>query len=143
MAKLFTKLIERHKSKQYNKPKYPIKKLYVGNIVRLKRRVFVQIGVHDNYYKRVKDFAIFYKVNDDEFIHIKSGQKLTVIDRAIVGDYCVERTRPYFEEYVAYIREVGQTKNTKMSKHFLDLLETAENVELVGGPIPKHELFGA
>ena len=148
MAKLFAQLIEKHKEKEYDKPKYPIKKLYVGAIVKLTKKEPYWFGVfgfggYQHHSDRCKDFAIFYKVNDNEFIHIKSGQKLSILDRAIVGDYCVKGPKPYFETYVDKIREDGYTKNTKLSKKYIDELETAQNMEWAQGPVPMHNLFGA
>lgn len=148
MAKLFTQLMEKHNEKKYDKPKYPIKKLYVGAIVKLTKKepywsVVFGFGGYQHHFERCKDFAIFYKVNDNEYVHIKSGQKLSIIDRAIVGDYCVKGPKSYFETYVAQIREEGQTKNTKLSKCYIDGLETAQNEEWANGPIPMHNLFGA
>ena len=143
MDKLFAKLIEKHKEKEYDKPKYPIKKLYVGSIVKCEGRKFVGFGIWNNYYNRCKDFAIFYKINDKDYVHIKSGQKLKILDEAIVGDYCVKGPKSYFETYVAQIREDGQTQNTKLSKKYLDELETAQNMEWAYGPILMHNLFGA
>ena len=143
MTKLFSKLIAKHKEKEYNKPNYPIRKLYVGAIVKLVNRKPVGFGIYDNYYDRVKDFAIFYKVKDYEYIHIKSGQKLTIIDRAIVGDYCIAGAQSFVETYPAQMREVGDTEKTKYSQSFIDQLETAQNIELAHGPIQDHKIFGA
>ncbi len=58
MTKLFSKLIEKHKEKQYDKPKYPIKKLYIGSIGKITKREYVGLLMFDNHYERVKDFAI-------------------------------------------------------------------------------------
>ena len=143
MAKLFAQLIEKHKEKEYEKPKYPIRKLYVGAIVKLTKREHVGFGTWYDYFNRCKDFAIFYKVNDNEYVHIKSGQKLSVMDRAIVGDYCLKKPFSFAEQYAVQMREDGYTKNTKLSKKYIDELETAQNMEWAHGPIPMHNLFGA
>ena len=120
----------------------------MGAIVELTKKEPYWFGVfgfggYSNHFKRCKDFAIFYKVNDKEFVHIKSGQKLTLLDMAIVGDYCIKKPFAFAEQYVVQMREDGYTKNTKLSKKYLDELETAQNVEWAQGPIPMHNLFGA
>ena len=142
MATLITKITEKLKDIEYKKPKYKIKNLYIASIVKLSKREFVTFGVNDNYYKKVKDFALFYKVGYDKYIHIKSGQKLSVIDSAIVGDYCVVNERLFLEEFAAEIREAGFSEKTKFSKHAIDILESDANKDIVNGPIPKHKLFG-
>ena len=143
MTKLFTQIIERHKEKQYDKPKYSIKKLYVGAIVKLTNREHIGFGIWNDYFVRCKDFAIFYKVDDNEYVHIKSGQKLTLLDRAIVGDYCIKKPFVFAEQYVVQMREDGYTKNTKLSKKYIEELETAQNMEWAHGPVLMHNLFGA
>lgn len=148
MTYLLQRLRERHEEKEYEKPKYAIKKLYVGAIVKLTKKEPYWFGVfgfggYQHYFGRCKDFAIFYKVNDNEYIHIKSGKKLTILDRAIVGDYCIKKPLSFFETYVAQLREDGYTNKTKLSKKYIDELETAQNLEWAQGPIPMHNLFGA
>ena len=143
MTKLFSKLIEKHKEKQYDKPKYLIKKLYIGAIGKITKREYVGLLMFDNHYERVKDFAIFYKLNDYDYIHIKSGQKLTVIDRAIIGDYCILDPMRFEETYPTQMRKLGYTMSTKFSKHEIEGLETAQNIEWAHGPIKPHEIFGA
>jgi len=148
MANMIQRLFERHKEKQYDKPKYTIKKLYVGSIVKLTKKEPYWFGIfgfggYQHYFERCKDFAIFYKVNGNEYIHIKSGQKLTLPERAIVGDYCIKKPFSFAEQYVVQMREDGYTNNTKLSKKYIDELETAQNVEWAKGPIPMHNLFGA
>ena len=146
MANLLQRLRERHEQKEYDKPKYSIKRLYVGEISKLKRKepYFVfGFGGYEYHTKSIKAFGIFYKIGENKYIHIKSGQKLTIPENAIVGDYCVRNAKSFFETYVAQIREDGYTKNTKLSKKYLDELETDQNVEWAEGPIPVHNLFGA
>ncbi|MFQ6752481.1 MAG: hypothetical protein ACLRFL_02845 [Clostridia bacterium] len=143
MTKLFSKLIEKHKEKEYNKPKYPIKKLYIGAIGKITKREYVGLLMFDNHYERVKDFAIFYKLNEYDYIHIKSGQKLTIIDRATIGDYCIVGLKSFAKAYPIQMREAGDTEKTKYSKAFIDQLETAQNIEWAHGPIKEHNLFGA
>ena len=143
MSNLFTQIIEKYKEKEYDKPRYLIKKLYIGSIVKCKDRHHIGFGFWNNYYNRVKDFAVFYKINDKEYVHIKSGQKLRILDEAIVGDYCIKSVKYYSEIYVVQMREDGHTKNTRLSKKFLEELETAQNMELAQGPVPMHNLFGA
>ena len=143
MNKMFQQLIKGHQEKKYNKPKYKIENLYVGSIVKLTKRDYISFGVWENYYDRCKDYAIFYSLDGYDFIHIKSGQKLTVLDYAIVGDYAVKKPISFYETHVAQLREFGDTEKTKLSKKFLDELETAQNQEWAKGPIPEHKLFGA
>lgn len=143
MTKLLQQLIEDLKEEKYLKPKYKIKDLYVGEIVKCKDRKHIYLGVWDNYYEPCKDFAIFYKVKEKTYVHIKSGQKLTLLDEAIVGDYCIRDIKPFLETYPDKIRELGYTEKTKLSKCFIDELETAQNIEWAHGPIPNHKLFGA
>ena len=137
MARLLSKIMDKYEKT------YSIKKLYVGSIVKCKNRVHIGFGFWNNYYTRVKDFAVFCKVNDKEYIHVKSGQKLKILDEAIVGDYCIKSVKPYCEIYAVQMREYGHTMHTRLPKKFLEELETAQNMELVNGPVPMHNLFGA
>ena len=90
----------------------------------------------------IKPYAIFLKVSRDEFIHIKSGQKLKSLGYNVVGDYAVRNALPWQEAYVVQMREDGDTPNTKLSKKFIDMLETEFNIRIVEGKTKKQELFG-
>ena len=139
---IFQKAIQRHNEKQYKKPKYPIKKLYIGQIVQNTNREFVGFGIWDDYSKMIKPYAIFLKVSRDEFIHIKSGQKLKSLGYNVVGDYAVRNALPWQEAYIVQMREDGDTPNTKLSKNFIDMLETEFNIKIVEGKTKKQDLFG-
>lgn len=143
MGNLIQKTREKRKEKEYEKPKYPIIELYLSAIVKLTKREYELFGISNNFYKKCKDFAVFKKVGSDKFVHIKSGQILKTIDSAVVGDYCVLNPVSFMETYPIQIREAGYTRKTKLSKKYIEGLETAQNMEWAHGPIPMHNLFGA
>ncbi len=143
MSTLIQRLVKYLNEEQYLRPRYKIKDLYVGSIAKLTNREYLYFGVWDDSYNIIKKYAIFYKQKDGTYVHIKSGQKLVELQRAIVGDYCVEDPKSYYKTYISTLRELGETENTKLSKSYIDELETAQNMEWVHGPIPNHILFGS
>ena len=135
-------IIEKNNKRKYERPRHAIKNLYVGQIVHNTHREFVGFGIWDDYSEIVKPYAVFLKLNDYEFIHVKSGQKLKLIGYNDVGDYAVRNPKPWQELYVVEMREDGDIQNTKLSKSFIDELEKEANIKMVDGKTKKQELFG-
>lgn len=126
-------VIENYKTKMQehkdNKPVFPIKDLYIGQIVTLNKRECLGSWplMYKYYSKPVKQIAIFYHIKDNIYVHLKSGQVLTTLNNAIVGDYAIKNIKPWISLYAPTMRECGHNLNTKFPKAFLLKLETDLN----------------
>lgn len=137
--KIIQKLIENKKIKEYNKPKYKIEDLYVGEIVFITDEKLVTFEAISYTYRPIKKFAIFLKADDylvsHSYIH-PSNQKLTTIGLANVNDYAIKDLRPFKDAFIWSIHE-GKIP-TKISKSFIVELETGLNQKLAPNQKENH-----
>lgn len=140
------KIIKNHKEKEFNKPKYELKNLYIAKIVLLRERRFTSL-TWASYYHEIKQFAILYKKSDysyDTYVHVKSGQKLAHNDDILKtkeGDCAVIDVIPFTKYFAVEMLKNSLTKNSKISKHAVELLETEANKKLAPEQQPT-KLFG-
>lgn len=136
---IIKKLIEKKKIKEYNKPKYDIKDLYIGEIVFIIAEKWVTFETTSYTYRPIKKFAIFLKADDylvsNSYLH-PSNQKLTTIGLANVNDYAIKDLRPFKDAFILPIRE-GKIP-PKVSKAFIVELETGLNQKLAPNQKENH-----
>ena len=126
---LIQKLIDRYNNDQYYQPKYTIKDLYCGKI---EYYITKQISDLETTFvksdKPFKDFAIFYKNKDSGYTHIKSNIFLyDENDSSKISGYFVSNIKPFEQVYGEGLKLLGLTKKSKISKAFIEYLETKGN----------------
>ena len=142
--KIIKQMIERYHDKQYRKPKYKLKDLYVAKIILLHKREYINIMEWYSYSQTIKEFAIFYKLNDDIYVHIKSGKKIGISDdliRVEEGDPALKNVVPFVTYFAEGLIEMGLTKDSKLSKGEIEYIETEANKKLAPEQQPT-KLFG-
>ena len=133
--KLYQKKIEKEAvklEKQRNKPEFKLVDLYVGQIVIQNKRECAGFGSYTHFYKIIKRFAFFTKVEYTKYAHIKSNQILYDLTshNAIIGDYAVNNVRPFQEVFPLYMRNNNLSPSTKVSRVFIEENEEKINNEL-------------
>lgn len=129
---LIQRLIDRYDEYQYNRPKYRIKDLYCGKIDGYIGKDILYNGIYGTEYVRrkkpIQDFAIFYKDANGHLIHIKPYEYIKSEDEASkVSGYFASALVPFVKVYGAGLPFLDLTKNSKISKAFIDYLETVGN----------------
>jgi len=138
---IIKKLIEKHKikkeqtqqlkqEKEYLKPRYILKNLYIGEIVKLTRQEHLSLSIHNYNYVPVKSFAIFYKCGDDSYLHIKSNQMVKSITYATEGEYALDCVMSFYKRFAEPLRQRHYRPHSKISKKVIDKLETEVNLKL-------------
>ena len=120
------------KEQERNEPKYMLDKLYVGEIVLFERQAYLGGNVNESFYKPVKKYAIFTKIGYEEYLHLKSGQKLQKLGGwdAIVRDYTVRDIKKFQERFPIFMRKNNLSPFTRVSLECIEQLEDEMNSQL-------------
>ena len=141
--RIISGLIEKLQEHHNNRPIYDVNKLYAGQIVMLHS---ISYKPENNAtYKRhnrttpIKKYAVFYKKNDSEYVHIKTGKPLKLVDVAEECEFAIEELHPF---PITYFNPLSDNFNNLMfSKKQICDIETSKNLKY--GVIPNAEhLFG-
>ena len=125
--KLLQEIMEKHKQREYNKPKYKIEDLYVGDIVLLEDFDFKDMITTRYYFKPIKEYAIFKWEKHNKYTHIKSGQGLHLITKAELNDYAINNIVPLNSAFVRVLREHHIAPGSKISLALINRLEDELN----------------
>ena len=135
-------LIAHNQFRKEQNSKYKIEDLYIGQIISFDKNKYSDAIKQRLYYKEIKAFAIFYKKDENSYVHIKSGHELISWDSAnIEGDYSIRHLIPFGNFYAIASQSSNVDEKTKLTKSYIEKLETDANKKFA----PKQQstdLFG-
>ena len=122
----------KRQEKERYKTQYTLDELYVGEIVLFDSQVYEGHDWYTNNYYPVKKYAILIKIDYEEYLHLKSGQKLQKLGgwNAIVGDYTVRNVKTFQEAFPRFMRRNNFTPSTRASLEIIELMEDTMNEQL-------------
>ena len=130
-------IIQKYRQHKDNRPKYKIEDLYIGEIIYIIDSQFV-IGSSlldsgtKHTYKIIKDFAIFEKDDNDNYIHILSGKSLLLSIRADKDEYAINYSsiKNFGKLMQSYMIKKHLTDSSKLSINKIKEIEKEVNIRI-------------
>ena len=127
-SNIIQELINKYQTSKKENEKYKIQDLYIGQIVTYDKNPSLNYIQQRLSFKEIKPLAIFYKIDENTYIHIQTGQELMSWDSVdIKGDYSIRHIVSFSNFYAIARKSFALNEKSKLTKKEIKNLEYYTN----------------